>query len=108
MAKSLTLILGGARSGKSSFAQILASRLGQRVTFLATAEAGDDEMRERIEQHRRARPPHWQTVESATGVATAMREVANDCDVVLVDCLALLVSNLLLSVGEDYAAAEPR
>ncbi len=108
MAKSLTLVLGGARSGKSSFAQILASRLGQRVTFLATAEAGDAEMEARIAQHRRARPEQWRTVESPRGVGEAMRTATGDSDVVLLDCLGLLVSNLLMEVGEDWAAAEAR
>ncbi len=108
MAKSLTLVLGGARSGKSSFAQILASRLGQRVTFLATAEPGDDEMRARIEEHRRIRPDHWRTVESPGGAAEAMPTAAAESDVVLLDCLALLVSNRLLAAGEDYTAAESR
>lgn len=107
MAKSLTLILGGARSGKSSFAQTLASRRGRRVTFIATAEAGDEEMRERIEQHRRARPAHWCTIETPTGVAEAMG-APGEAEVVLLDCFALFVSNLLIESGEKYAVAEQR
>ena len=105
-AKSLTLILGGARGGKSAFAQHLAAQKGERVTFLATAEAGDEEMRDRIEQHRASRPRHWQTIEIPSSVAEAMRAASSE--VVLLDCLALLVSNLLCGVGEDCVAAEAR
>ena len=106
MAKQLTLIIGGARSGKSAFAQSLAGKLGERVTFIATAEAGDEEMRTRIENHRRARPRHWQTIETPTGVGEAMRQAAG-AEVIVLDCLALFVSNVLLQ-DEDYAAAEVR
>jgi adenosylcobinamide kinase/adenosylcobinamide-phosphate guanylyltransferase len=103
--KSLTLLLGGARGGKSAFAQHLAAQMSERVTFIATAEAGDEEMRARIAQHRASRPSHWRTVEIPSSVAPAIR-AAGPSEVVLLDCLALLVSNLLLGVGEDYAAAE--
>ena len=107
-AKSLTLILGGARGGKSAFAQALAARRSERVTFIATAEAGDEEMRARIAQHRMSRPGHWRTIESPSCVAEAASTAAGQSEVVLLDCLALLVSNLLLAAKEDYAAAEAR
>ncbi len=107
MGRSLTLLLGGARSGKSAFAQALAGQLGQQVTVIATAEAGDEEMRLRIENHRRDRPSHWQTIEAPRGVAGALRAAAG-ADVVLLDCLALLVSNLLLQEEQDPAGAEAR
>ncbi len=106
--KSLTLILGGARGGKSAFAQALAARRSERVTFIATAEAGDEEMRARIEQHRDSRPGHWHTIERPSAVAWAVSTAAGQSEVVVLDCLALLVSNLLLAEGEDYAAAEAR
>jgi adenosylcobinamide kinase/adenosylcobinamide-phosphate guanylyltransferase len=105
MGAPLTFILGGARSGKSRFAQQLAARLGRRVTFVATAEAGDEEMRLRIEEHRRARPAHWRTVERPLRAAQAVQEAAHDSEVVVLDCLSLLVSNLLLAAEEDPAAA---
>lgn len=105
MSTTLAFILGGARSGKSRFAQQLAGRLGRRVTFVATAEAGDEEMRLRIEEHRRARPEHWRTVEMPLRAAEAVRTALSDSDVVVLDCLSLLVSNLLLDAGEDPAAA---
>jgi adenosylcobinamide kinase/adenosylcobinamide-phosphate guanylyltransferase len=103
--RSLTLILGGARGGKSAFAQALAAKLGERVTFIATAEAGDEEMAARIEHHRNARPEQWQTIEAPTDAGKAVRAAASS-EVILLDCLALLVSNLLLGAGEEQAVAQ--
>jgi adenosylcobinamide kinase/adenosylcobinamide-phosphate guanylyltransferase len=101
----LILVLGGARSGKSAFAQELASKLGgDRVLYLATAEAGDEEMRARIAAHRQARPLTWPTVEAPTGVGRAARAAltAEPADAVLLDCLTLLVSNVILpGTSED-------
>jgi len=91
---SLTLLLGGARSGKSRLASELARREGDRVVVIATAEAGDDEMAERIRRHREARPPEWKTIEEPIGVAEALCEIPTDA-CVLLDCLTLWVSNLI-------------
>ncbi len=95
MAKQCILILGGARSGKSCFAQQLATGLGERVLFVATAKPLDEEMHQRIEHHRRARPCQWRTVEASSGIAQAIREYRGDADVVILDCLSLLVANLI-------------
>jgi adenosylcobinamide kinase / adenosylcobinamide-phosphate guanylyltransferase len=101
----LILVTGGARSGKSDFAQRLAlERGGDDVLFVATAEAGDDEMVRRIEAHQRARPPAWRTVEARAGVGAAIGRT-DAARVAVVDCLTLLVSNVLLSLGDDPAAA---
>lgn len=89
------LILGGARSGKSLYAQELAKEFSERVLFVATAAPSDEEMRRRIEIHKKARPKAWRTVEVATGVAKAVDEQAGNADVVILDCLSLLVSNLI-------------
>jgi adenosylcobinamide kinase/adenosylcobinamide-phosphate guanylyltransferase len=91
----LTLILGGARSGKSTFAERLATR-APRVTYLATAQALDAEMASRIAVHQADRPAHWQTVECPLDPATALRTHAAATDCFLLDCITLLVSNLLL------------
>ena len=92
----ITFILGGARSGKSSYAAALAGRSGKRVAFIATCQGLDREMRKRIASHRRSRPPSWKTFEEPLDVRSALKRVGPGFDVVLIDCLTLLVSNLLL------------
>lgn len=95
---TLTLILGGVRSGKSRFGQELAHQLGgDNVLFVATAESRDAEMARRIDKHRQSRPIAWQTLERPlnTGIAIAADDALQP--VVLVDCLTLLVSNVLLA-----------
>ncbi len=100
----LILILGGARSGKSTFAEQLAQELGgEQVLYVATAEAGDEEMRQRIEKHRRERPAAWRTLEVQHGVGRAILRHAGEADVVLLDCLTLLISNLLVGVDDSVA-----
>jgi len=89
------LILGGVRSGKSHYALERAQTLGGRIAFLATAEALDPEMAERIARHRRARPADWLTVEEPVEIASALRGLMGRADVVVVDCLNLWVSNLV-------------
>ena len=101
MAKELILILGGARSGKSHFAKELALRLDGKVLFVATAEALDDEMRQKIEKHKRERPSSWRTVEVSTGVGIKIREEIQDARVVIVDCLTLLVANVIGRCCDD-------
>jgi adenosylcobinamide kinase/adenosylcobinamide-phosphate guanylyltransferase len=105
--RRLVLVLGGARSGKSTFAERLAAeRAGAAgVLYVATAEALDDEMAARIARHRAARPDAWRTLEEPRDIGPAVelalaRAVA---DVVLVDCLTLWVSNLLLAGGDETA-----
>lgn len=101
MANQCLLILGGARSGKSRFAKEMALRLGDRVLFVATGEARDEEMKQRIEEHKRERPPSWRLLEAPTGVGRRMREEIGDAQVVIVDCLTLLVSNVIGQCGDD-------
>ena len=90
----LTLILGGARSGKSKLAQRLAMPAG-RVAYIATAAAGDDsEMAARIERHRGNRPCSWQTIEEPLALAAAAERASKEADAVLIDCLTIWLSNL--------------
>ena len=103
----IVLFTGGARSGKSTRAEQYAARLSQRVTYIATAEAGDDEMRARIAQHQRNRPTGWLAVERPLAPATALAEQETGA-VALLDCLSLLVSNLLLAHEDDPAPAVER
>jgi len=90
----LVFVTGGARSGKSSFALRRASAAGDAVTFIATAEAFDDEMTDRIDRHRGERNPAWRTIEAPRDLATALSMATTP--VVIVDCLSLWVSNLML------------
>jgi len=90
----VTLVLGGARSGKSHYAQELASAF-QRVIFIATARRSDAEMRAKIARHRRDRPASWKTLEVATGLARVLRKQCRDADVLLIDCLAIYVANIM-------------
>jgi adenosylcobinamide kinase / adenosylcobinamide-phosphate guanylyltransferase len=91
---TVTLILGGARSGKSRLAQQLAESAG-RVTYVATAQAGqDEEMAARIEKHRADRPSFWRTIEEPVALARAVEFAASHSDAILVDCLTLWLSNL--------------
>lgn len=102
--EQLILVLGGARSGKSAFAQEKAQELGgEQVLFVATAEAWDEEMRQRIERHQRERPAGWRTLEVQRNVGRAILKHPGEARVVLVDCLTVLVSNLLTDVDDPFA-----
>jgi adenosylcobinamide kinase / adenosylcobinamide-phosphate guanylyltransferase len=95
---ALTLVLGGARSGKSGFAQAQAETAGGagRLVMIATGQAFDEEMRERIALHRRERGEAWRTVEAPVDLAAALAGL-RDGDVAVVDCLTLWLSNLMLA-----------
>lgn len=100
MPKQLILILGGARSGKSTYAQQMAEEDGRPVTFVATAVAFDAEMTARIAAHRAERPAHWLTLEAPAAVGAAVRQQALQGGVVLLDCLTLLANNVLLALPD--------
>jgi adenosyl cobinamide kinase/adenosyl cobinamide phosphate guanylyltransferase len=102
-----TFLLGGARSGKSSLAVRLASAFEGPVVVVATAEARDDDMAERIRAHRSARPPEWEVVEAPMGLLGAIEGTRGDASVIL-DCLTLWVSNSIeegLSGGDIVGEA---
>jgi adenosylcobinamide kinase/adenosylcobinamide-phosphate guanylyltransferase len=95
MKGTLTLVLGGVRSGKSRFAEELALKLGgDDVLFVATAENRDGEMDHRIQKHKESRPDNWVTLEQPLNVGQAILEREESC-VILIDCLTILVSNVL-------------
>lgn len=104
MKKELILVMGGARSGKSAFAQRLAQSMASRVLFIATAEAGDSEMAERVRRHRDARPKTWDTIEEPLALPKVVAGII-DYSVALVDCLGLWVNNLLLR--DEGKTSEP-
>jgi len=97
----IILITGGVRSGKSSFAEKLAGNIGRKITFIATAQALDEEMTNRITKHQSNRPKHWETYEEPYQVAQVIQKVGEKTEVVLIDCLTLLVSNLMQDYRED-------
>lgn len=99
MATKLTLLLGGARSGKSTYAQKIVEGGGGSALFVATATAGDKEMKARIAAHRTSRPRSWVTLEAPMNLSKEI-EACAETQWVLVDCITLLVSNILLSCPE--------
>ena len=100
-----TLIIGGARSGKSSYAQALALKEGGAVLFVATAEAGDEEMKQRIEEHRKARPAKWKTIEATSHVGRRIAVNISRVQTVIIDCITLLISNIFQQHDEATESA---
>ena len=101
---SITLVIGGVRSGKSRYAQTLAAQM-DRVTFIATAESrDDDEMRSKIDRHRADRPETWPTVEEPLHLSSAITAATPTSDAILVDCLTLFAANLLEAHGDNEQA----
>lgn len=104
--RSVTLILGGVRSGKSRYAQRVAERYAD-VTFIATAEArGDAEMHRKIDRHRADRPSSWTTIEEPLQLAAAIATASLTSDAILIDCLTLFAANLLEAHTSDTAALD--
>jgi len=100
MDKKMVLVIGGARSGKSTFAQRMAEESGLKICYVATAEAGDEEMGRRISHHRRARPHGWLTLEMEGG--TELGEIPPGCGLALLDCFTVYLSNLMAASGLDW------
>lgn len=101
-----TLITGGARSGKSRFAEQLAQQHGAPLCYLATAQPLDGEMDERIMRHRARRGTDWQTVEEPQALAQALTRLDGTCNAILVDCVTLWLSNLLLARDDESKPLE--
>lgn len=96
----VTLVLGGARSGKSAFAEDLAEKSGLALHYIATGQAWDDEMRERIATHRKRRGSNWTTHEAPIDLGGAINSLDNANNTVLVDCLTLWTTNLMMGEGD--------
>lgn len=96
----VTLVLGGVRSGKSRYAQQLAAHW-ERVAFIATATAGDDEMSRKIARHREDRPAHWQTIEEPLHISEQLSALDLTADCILIDCLTLFSANLLEAANDN-------
>jgi len=106
VSKKCVFISGGARSGKSRFAQEMAAGTGKKVLFVATAEALDADMQARITNHQNQRPQSWQTLEAATDVAGFIEGCICDYEIVLLDCLTLLVANILSGSDREFSEKE--
>jgi adenosylcobinamide kinase/adenosylcobinamide-phosphate guanylyltransferase len=97
------LVLGGARSGKTAFAESLALRSGSTPAYLATAEVLDGEMRDRVASHQAGRAGQFATIEEPLALSKTLIKAAKEHDVILVDCLTLWITNLLIG-GENVSA----
>jgi adenosylcobinamide kinase / adenosylcobinamide-phosphate guanylyltransferase len=106
MTKQIILVTGGARSGKSKYAEQRAAELGSRKLYVATAEANDEEMRLRIAEHKKRRSDRWTTVEEPVDLAGVLQAQCGRMDCVLVDCLTLWLSNLLLRGDEKHVESK--
>jgi adenosylcobinamide kinase/adenosylcobinamide-phosphate guanylyltransferase len=93
--KRIVFITGGARSGKSEFALKTAEKMGKKKAYIATAESLDDEMRDRIEMHRKQRGNEWHTIEEPRNLAKVFKSLQSGYDIAIVDCLTLWISNLM-------------
>lgn len=102
----IQLILGGARSGKSRLAEQKAKDSGLSVTYVATAQAYDDEMRERIQHHQADRPTDWGLVEEPLYLADRLVKIDQANQLILVDCMTLWMSNLLLNEQKDFQSQQ--
>ena len=101
LSSDMTLILGGARSGKSTYAEKLAAELSQSVLYVATAGVGDEEMAIRVKNHQATRPATWQTLEAPNQVAQALSSLTYQPELILLDCITLLISNLVLDLEDS-------
>ena len=104
MAQQIILVTGGARSGKSNYAELRAQVLGDRRFYVATAEAKDEEMAQRIAEHKKRRGSDWTTIEEPVELSSALLTQCEGADCALVDCLTIWLSNLLLRRDAKFAA----
>lgn len=103
----IIFITGGARSGKSTYATELAKNVASQVIFLATGIAKDEEMKKRIDRHKKSRPSCWRTIEETKDISSILLDIQPPCELVIMDCLTFFVSNLLLEgVDEETILQE--
>lgn len=99
---SLILVTGGARSGKSSFAEAKAKEFGSNILYVATAQPFDDEMKERISRHKAQRPESWETFEGYKNLDMELDALISGKHAVLLDCITIMVSNLMMDTSQDW------
>ncbi|MDO4542442.1 MAG: bifunctional adenosylcobinamide kinase/adenosylcobinamide-phosphate guanylyltransferase [Bacillota bacterium] len=91
----ITLITGGARSGKSTFGEELAEKAGENILYVATAKAIDEEMKDRIKRHRERRPSQWDTLEAYRNLGSLLPQRSKDYDAILLDCVTIMSTNII-------------
>lgn len=101
----VVLVTGGARSGKSYFAEEICKNIGEKVSYLATSEAFDQEMKDRIEKHKKQRPSSWKTYEAYNNLIDLVPDIAKNSDTVILDCLTVMANNLLYHSNLDIEKA---
>lgn len=100
---SVTFVIGGSRSGKSTFAEMKAKEYGEKVLYIATAVVTDQAMADRVKKHREQRPESWQTLEKYSQFdLLPNHEEFNESDVVLIDCMTTLIGNFMFDSGLDF------
>lgn len=97
----MTLILGGARSGKSKFALELAKKQCKHVAYIATMPICDEEMKERVNLHKKSRPKHWITIEAQKGLIPYLKNIPKNIDGIFIECIGTYVSNLMMEKFSD-------
>lgn len=102
----IILVTGGARSGKSSFAEKYAEKLGKNIAYIASSQIFDEEMRYRVDLHKNRRPSEWMTLEVPFEAEKAIEKAGETCDLILFDCITIYISNLLCQTFDEKNAAE--
>ena len=102
---NIILVTGGARSGKSSFAESLCKNQNNRTAYIATSIAFDDEMKNRVKKHQESRPKEWKTYEIYKDIYSIIDEIGEKHDTVIMDCVTLMVNNLMFTYGIDVDKA---
>ncbi|OGH98834.1 MAG: bifunctional adenosylcobinamide kinase/adenosylcobinamide-phosphate guanylyltransferase [Candidatus Melainabacteria bacterium GWF2_32_7] len=104
----ITFVLGGTRSGKSSYTVKIVEKLSERVAYVATCVPYDDEMHERVRLHKQERPSTWITIEEPVNLVPKLKEIDSQVDVIILDCLTLFVTNLLMDSNLEEEAIKAR
>lgn len=102
----IILVTGGARSGKSKFAEDLTASLSDKVCYIATSEPFDEEMKDRIKKHIKQRPSHWKTIEAYEGLSNVVDEISRNYKVGMLDCITVMVNNLMYHSKIDFENAK--
>ena len=102
---NIILVTGGARSGKSSFAESLCKNQNNRIAYIATSIAFDDEMKNRVKKHQESRPKEWKTYEIYKDIYSIIDEIGEKHDTVIMDCVTVMVNNLMFTYGIDVDKA---